>query len=66
MQAEDRVITLVALSETGGMQVLTPHAFLERFTADWQAELRFGLSFYLDAKGRSLGCEEAIQRLRGV
>lgn len=66
MNSQDRVVTLVAIGELGGMQAIEPRAFLDLFPDNWQELLRAGLSFYIDALGQALAPEEALHRLQPV
>lgn len=64
MNAKDRIVTMIAIGELGGMQAVEPNAFVALFPDSWQERLRVGLSFYIDALGQALAPEEALRRLQ--
>lgn len=62
---KERIVSLISVSDIGGMQVLMPDSFIAEYP-DWRQRLLAGWSFYVDAQGQALSAAEALRRLEGL
>lgn len=62
----EQIVTLIALGEIGGMQVLSVDSFLSQFQQSWQSLILRGCSIYIDSSGQALAPAEALIRLQAA
>ncbi|HEY9844083.1 MAG: hypothetical protein ACAI44_38895 [Candidatus Sericytochromatia bacterium] len=62
-QQEDHVITMVAIGEMSGGNLLSREDFLDQYPGTWQELLRTGMSKYIRSDGQTLSRKDGLHTM---